>query len=72
MKTTINKQIDIKSRPMKFNRTSANFQKLIPDFIKDYLNEIEEMDPFFPSVVGTLLQTTLFLDADHAHDLKPR
>ena len=35
VKTTINKQIAIGSRPMQFDRTAPNFKKLIPDFIKD-------------------------------------
>ena len=70
MKTTINKQIDIESRPMKFNRTAPNFQKLIPDFIKNYPDAIEEMDASFPSIFGPLLQIVFLVDADYAHDLK--
>ena len=38
VKTTLNKQIDIDSRPMNFNRSSPNFEKLKSDFIKDYLD----------------------------------
>ena len=72
VKTTINKQVDINSRPMQFNRIAPNFQKLIPDFTKYYPDAIEEMDPFFPSVSDPLLQTTFLVDANHAHDLKTR
>ena len=72
IKTTINRKIAIDSMPIQFNRTTPNFQKLIPDFIKDYLDTIEEMDPSFPSVFGPLLQTIFLIDADHAHDLKTR
>ena len=41
VKTTISKQIAIDSRPMKFDRTASNFQKLIHDFVKDYPDAIE-------------------------------
>ena len=57
VKTTINKQTTVDSMPMKFNRTALNFQKLIPDFVKDYSDTIEVIDPSFSSVFGTLLQT---------------
>ena len=43
VKTTLNNQIAIESRPMNFNRSSPKFEKLIPDFIKDYPSAKEEM-----------------------------
>ena len=72
VKTTIYKQIVIDSRPMEFNRTAPNFQKLIPDFKKDYPNAIEEMDPYFSSVFSPLLQTIFLVYADHSHNIKTR
>ena len=55
---------------MHFDRTAPKFQKLIPDLIKDYPDAIEEIDPFFSSVFGPLLQTMFLVDTDHAHELK--
>ena len=72
METTINNKIIIDSRPIQFNRTAPNFQKKILDFIKDYLNALEDMDPTFPYVFGLLLQTVFLIDAYHTHDLKTR
>ena len=47
VKTTINKQIAIDSRPLDFARANPNFKKLIPDFIQDYPDAKEELDPGF-------------------------
>ena len=48
-------QICIDYRPMKFNRTKPEFKKLIPDFMKDYPDAIEEVDPGFPLSFGPVL-----------------
>ena len=72
VKTTLNKQIAIDSRPMQFQRSEPNFEKLIPDFIKDYPDSIEEFDPGFPEPFGPVLQNTILVDSDHAHDLATR
>ena len=72
IKTTLHKQIAIDSRPMDFNRAQPDFEKLRPDFLKDYPDAKEEMDPGFPKSFGPVLQTTILVDSDHAHDLKTR
>ena len=72
IKTTLHKQIAIDSRPMDFNRAQPDFEKLRPDFLKDYPDAKEEMDPGFPQSFGPVLQTTILVDSDHAHDLKTR
>ena len=36
LRITLNKQITIDSRPMKINKSSPKFEKLIPIFLKDY------------------------------------
>ena len=51
-KTTFNKQIDIDSRPMDFNRSTSKFERLKTEFIKDYPDAKEEMDPSFPTPLG--------------------
>jgi hypothetical protein len=72
VKTTINKCIAIDPRPLQYDRSSPNFAKLIPDFLDDYPDAKEEMDPNFPKAFGPVLETTILVDADHAHDLKTR
>ena len=57
---------------MVINRTTPSYEKLIPDFVKDYPEASEELDPGFPKVFGPRLQTTILVDSDHAHDLKTR
>ena len=65
-------QICIDNRPMMFNRTKADLNKLIPDFMKDYPEAIEEVDPSFLLSFGPVLQTTILVDSDHRHDQKTR
>ena len=57
---------------MQFTRSSPNFKKLIPDFLKDYDGAKEELDPGFPMVFGPILETTILVDSDHVHDLAIR
>ena len=42
-------RIAIDYRPLVFDRTVPNFQKLIPDFLKDYPHAKEEIDSNFPN-----------------------
>ena len=72
VKTVQYKQIAIDSRPMVSDRSTPKFKKLIPDFLNDYPDASEEMDPSFPEIFGPILQTTILVDSDHAHDLKTR
>ena len=53
---------------MDFRRDTPDFQKLRPDFLQDYPDATEEIDNNFPTVFGPVLQTTLLVDSDHAHD----
>jgi len=39
-----------------------------PDFLKDYPDVQEQIDPSLPTPYGIELQTSIFFDADHAHD----
>ena len=68
LKTTVNKQIAIDSRPMDFTRIHPEFEKLRPDFLQDYPHAIEELDKSFPPSFGPVMQTTILVDSDHAHD----
>jgi hypothetical protein len=72
VKTTINKCIAIDSRPLQYSRSFPNYEKLRPDFLEDYPDAKEEMDPNFPKAFGPILETTILVDSDHAHDLKTR
>ena len=65
-------KIGIDYRPMKFNRTSPKFEKLRPDFLEDYPDAKEELDPSFPKSFGPVMETTIMVDSDHAHDQKTR
>ena len=40
------------------------------DFLEDYPNAQEELDPTMPEDFGSELETSIFCDADHAHDQK--
>jgi hypothetical protein len=40
--------------------------------LEDYPNAKEEIDPNLPTPYGTELETSIFFDADHAHDQKTR
>jgi hypothetical protein len=65
------RQIAIDAKPLNFKRT-AQWQKLKVDFAMDYPDANEELDPKFPKAYGPPLQTTIMVDADHAHDLVTR
>ena len=54
--------------PMMFNRTKPEFNKLIPDFIKDYPEAIEEVDPILLLSFVPVLYTTILVGSDHGHD----
>ena len=71
IKTTLNKQIAIDSRPMVFTRHNP-VEKLIPDFLKDYPDAKEELDPSFSQSFGPVMDSTFLFDSDHAHDLVTR
>jgi len=70
LKTCPNEQIAIDSRPMIFDRDEPNFSKLITNFLKDYPEASEEMDPGFPPSFGPIMETVILIDLDHVHDKK--
>ena len=47
--------------------TSSTFQR---DFLEDYPDAQEELDPTMLVAFGSELETAIFFDADHAHDQK--
>ena len=72
MKSVPNPQIAIDHRPLQFKRTNPNYEAIRPDFLKDYSDAQEEMDPKFPRPFGPIMETTFMVDSDHAHDSKTR
>ena len=72
LKQVPNPQICIDHRPMEFSRISPEFDILIPDFLQDYPDAKEELDPNFPLSFGPVMETTFLVDSDHAHDKKTR
>jgi Reverse transcriptase (RNA-dependent DNA polymerase) len=65
------RRIRIDSRPIIWYtpRPDPTFHE---DFLEDYPNAKEEIDPNLPTPYGTELETSIFFDADHAHDQKTR
>ena len=72
LKQVPNPQIAIDHRPMQFERTKPDYEALKSDFLKDYPDAKEELDPGFPAPFGPVMETTFMVDSDHAHDLKTR
>ena len=66
----MNRSIAVDSNPMNYERQDPNFEALIPDFLQDYPDAKEEIDPNFPEPYGGVLGTTILVDSDHAHDKK--
>ena len=72
VKTTLNNQITINSRSMLFQRPNSKFKNLISDFLKDYPEDKEKLDPGLCKAFGPILQSTIFVDLDYAHNLATR
>ena len=66
------RQIAIDSSPMEFERSETKCNPLIPDFLQDYPDATVEIDPGFPRPYGPILEKTILVDSDHAHDQKTR
>ena len=66
LKTCPDEQIAIDSCPMIFDCDEPNFSKLIPDFLKDYPEASEEMDPGFLPSFGPIMKTVILIVLDHA------
>ena len=65
-------KIGIDSRPLQYERIFPDYEKLIPDFLQDYPEAKEEIAAHFPKSFGPVMETTIMVDADHAHDQKTR
>ena len=73
LKNVPDRRIAIDSNDMDITHPDlGKLEKSIPDFLQDYPDAKEEMDPGFPTPYGRELSTTLMLDADHAHDKRTR
>ena len=68
VKTITHKKIAIESHPMDFSRDTPEYKKLRPDFLQDYPDATEEIDTHFPYMFGPVLQSTFFVESNHAHD----
>ena len=66
-----NRQIVIDSRPLVVPEEFCQ-ETFHPDFLEDYPDANEEIDPGLPKAFGMELETSIFFDADHAHDQKTR
>ena len=65
-------RIAIDHRPLIFDRSDEQYDKLIPDFLLDYPHAKEEIDPNFPPSFGPVMESTFLTDSDHAHDQATR
>ena len=43
-----------------------------PDFLDDYKDAEEDLDPNISEIFGRQLKTTMFFDEDHAYDISTR
>ena len=67
-----NKRILLDSRPLKV-APELKVKSFHPDFLEDYPDAKEDFDPsMFPEAFGEELETSIFFDADHAHDQATR
>ena len=57
---------------MEYERHEPQYESLIPDFLQDYPDAKEEVDPNFPAPYWHPLETTILVDSDHAHDKRTR
>ncbi len=66
------RQLAIDSHPFILGVQEDKRNIFKPGFLEDYPNAREELDSGFPRPFGETLQTSICVDADHAHDLKTR
>ena len=62
-----NRRIVMDSRPMRIDEELLK-NSFHPDFLEDYPDATEDIASDFPKPYGSELHTTVFFDADHAHD----
>ena len=66
-----NRRIVLDSRPLLIDDELLT-DSFHPDFLEDYPDAKEDIAQDFPASYGTELHTTVFFDADHAHDTVTR
>ena len=66
-----NRRMVVDSRPIIWETPKEN-PTFHADFLEDYPDAKEELDPNLPTPYGRELETTIFFDADHAHDQQTR
>ena len=62
-----NRRIVLDSRPLKVD-PDLRKDSFHPDFLEDYPDAHEDVATDFPKAYGRELETSVFFDADHAHD----
>jgi hypothetical protein len=67
LKKNPNRRIVLDSRPLIVD-DELKKNSLHPDFLEDYPDASEDIDPSLPAPHGSELTTSVFFDADHAHD----
>jgi hypothetical protein len=66
-----NRRIVMDSRPLDVDEELKK-DSFHPDFLEDYDDAGEDIDPNLPASFGAELETSVFFDADHAHDQRTR
>ena len=72
IKQTPNKVIAIDIRPLPINCPTLEFDKVIPDDLQDYPDAKEEIALHFPHAFSPVLDTSILVDSDHAHNKATR
>ncbi|KAI2501305.1 Reverse transcriptase (RNA-dependent DNA polymerase) [Fragilaria crotonensis] len=67
LKKNPNRRIVLDSRPLLVD-DGLRSDSFHPDFLDDYPDAAEDVASDFPTPYGTELETSVFFDADHAHD----
>ena len=64
-----NRQLILNSQPFLISEELTG-KSFIPNFLDNYPDAKEDIDTQFPTSYGDKFETSIFFDADHAHDLK--
>ena len=67
LKKNPNRCIALGSRPLLVD-DKLLINSFHPDFLEDYPDRCEDVDPTLPKAYGAKLTTSAFFDADHAHN----
>ena len=63
-----NRRLVLDSRPLLTVDEALKTDSFHPDFLEDYPDAKEDVDPDLPTAYGVELESSIFFDADHAHD----